>query len=146
MCRTCTSGENRLGFDGFCGQGDFEDCAVRLTAHIHYRQRFARADKRAKLPRWINQYITETASNLSTDMAIVLSKLFMRTISQNPNENQTGISLWTLQDVEQAQRRQKALAVVSNRQMGGPDHDAEEQEFGDGGLDDGTLADIDLEI
>ena len=26
-------------------------------------QRFARADKRAKLPRWINQYITETASN-----------------------------------------------------------------------------------
>jgi len=54
-------------------------------------KRFARADKRAKLPRWINQYITEVASNLSTDMALTLSKLFMRTISQNPNENQTGI-------------------------------------------------------
>ncbi|KZT57924.1 DNA repair helicase [Calocera cornea HHB12733] len=53
-------------------------------------KRYARADKRAKLPRWMNQYITETASNLSTDMAIVLSKLFMRQISQNPNENQTG--------------------------------------------------------
>lgn len=33
-------------------------------------QRFARADKRAKLPKWINQYIAETATNLSTDMAI----------------------------------------------------------------------------
>lgn len=33
-------------------------------------QRFARADKRAKLPKWINQYIADTATNLSTDMAI----------------------------------------------------------------------------
>ncbi|KAF8759933.1 DNA repair helicase [Rhizoctonia solani] len=45
-------------------------------------KRFARADKRSKLPRWINQYITESASNLSTDMALVQSKLFMRTISK----------------------------------------------------------------
>ena len=73
------------------------------------RQRFARADKRAKLPRWINQYITDTASNLSTDMAIVLSKLFMRSISQNVNENQTGVSLWTLEDVQKAQEKQKAM-------------------------------------
>lgn len=36
-------------------------------------QRFARADKRAKLPKWINQYIAETATNLSTDMAIGMS-------------------------------------------------------------------------
>ncbi|KAJ7889901.1 hypothetical protein B0H14DRAFT_3105442 [Mycena olivaceomarginata] len=76
-------------------------------------KRFARADKRAKLPRWINQYITETASNLSTDMALTLSKLFMRGISQNPEENQTGISLWTpsLVDVLKAQAKQKALAL-----------------------------------
>ncbi|KAF7338303.1 Helicase ATP-binding domain-containing protein [Mycena venus] len=74
-------------------------------------KRFARADKRAKLPRWINQYITETASNLSTDMALTLSKLFMRGISQNPEENQTGISLWTLDDVLKAQAKQKALAL-----------------------------------
>ena len=53
-------------------------------------QRFARADKRAEMPKRINQFITETASNLSTDMALVLSKLFMRQISQNANENQTG--------------------------------------------------------
>lgn len=31
------------------------------TPHL---QRFAKADKRAKLPKWINAYITETATNL----------------------------------------------------------------------------------
>jgi DNA excision repair protein ERCC-2 len=41
-----------------------------LTPDHHVLQRFARADKRAKLPKWINQYIAETATNLSTDMAI----------------------------------------------------------------------------
>jgi len=103
-----------------------------------FGQRFARADKRAKLPRWINQYITETASNLSTDMAIVLSKLFMRTISQNPNENQTGVSLWTLADVEAAQAKQKeADAQILEGLNGGENYD-------DGGLDDDALMDLDF--
>ncbi|SJL00389.1 related to RAD3-DNA helicase/ATPase [Armillaria ostoyae] len=107
-------------------------------------KRFARADKRAKLPRWINQYITDTASNLSTDMALTLSKLFMRTISQNPNENQTGISLWTLADVEKAQAKQKAdaLAMEVERQANAMD---DEDEFGDGGISDRMLADFDMD-
>lgn len=104
-------------------------------------QRFARADKRAKLPRWINQYITETASNLSTDMALTLSKLFMRTISQNPNENQTGISLWTLEDVEKAQAKQRELAMEVEQAR-----EEEEDEYGDGGIDDNMLVDFDLEV
>lgn len=74
-------------------------------------------------------------------MAIVLSKLFMRTISQNPNENQTGISLWTLQDVEQAQLRQKEMEVVDQPMRG-----AEEEQYDDGGLDDGILGEIDLDM
>lgn len=113
-------------------------------------QRFARADKRAKLPRWINQYITDTVSNLSTDMAIVLSKLFMRSISQNVNENQTGISLWTLEDVQKAQEKQKAmiaeaeaererLAAANGRAAGGAtgvalDDDDDEFDFSDSEL------------
>jgi DNA excision repair protein ERCC-2 len=100
-------------------------------------QRFSRADKRAKLPKWINQYITETASNLSTDMALTLSKLFMRTISQNPNENQTGISLWTLADIEKAQARQKELALEAEQQR--QDAMDDDDEYGDGGLDDDAL-------
>ncbi|KAK0459722.1 uncharacterized protein EV420DRAFT_1537392 [Desarmillaria tabescens] len=107
-------------------------------------KRFARADKRAKLPRWINQYITDTASNLSTDMALTLSKLFMRTISQNPNENQTGISLWTLADIEKAQAKQKAdaMAMEVERQTNAMD---DEDEFGDGGISDRMLADFDMD-
>ncbi|KAJ7940647.1 hypothetical protein B0H13DRAFT_2397190 [Mycena leptocephala] len=100
-------------------------------------KRFARADKRAKLPRWINQYITETASNLSTDMALTLSKLFMRGISQNPDENQTGISLWTLDDVLKAQAKQKALALEAKEAE-------EEDEFGNGDFTDQMLIDLDI--
>ncbi|KAG6818119.1 hypothetical protein H0H87_000024 [Tephrocybe sp. NHM501043] len=102
-------------------------------------KRFARADKRAKLPRWINQYITETASNLSTDMALTLSKLFMRSISQNPNENQTGISLWTLEDVQKAQAKQKAFAQAQK-------DNEDEDDYGDGGIDDQMLVKFDLEL
>lgn len=103
-------------------------------------KRFARADKRAKLPRWINQYITETASNLSNDMAVVLSKLFMRTISQNLNENQTGISLWTLADVEAAQAKQKEADAQMQEGLARED----EENYDDGGLDDHALMDLDL--
>ncbi|PFH54360.1 hypothetical protein AMATHDRAFT_135477 [Amanita thiersii Skay4041] len=108
-------------------------------------KRFARADKRAKLPRWINQYITETASSLSTDMAITLSKLFMRTISQNPNENQTGVSLWTLEDVEKAQAKQRALALEAEQ---GHEDEAmdEDDEYGDGGISDNAIMEVDLDI
>lgn len=100
-------------------------------------QRFARADKRAKLPRWINQYITETASNLSTDMALTLSKLFMRGISQNIEENQTGISLWTLEDVLKAQAKQRALALEAKEAE-------EDDEFGNGDFTDQMLIDLDI--
>lgn len=112
-------------------------------------KRFARADKRAKLPRWINQYITETASNLSTDMAITLSKLFMRTISQNPNENQTGISLWTLEDIEKHQAKQKELAIEAEKEaekLRGNVMDIDDEDYGDGGFDDNDLAQIDLDL
>ncbi len=59
-----------------------------LFPHFHRawtnanKQRFARADKRSKLPKWIAQQITEAHSNLSTDMAIAESKLFMRQMGQ----------------------------------------------------------------
>ncbi|KAG1891003.1 hypothetical protein F4604DRAFT_386121 [Suillus subluteus] len=105
-------------------------------------KRFARADKRAKLPRWINQYITEVASNLSTDMALTLSKLFMRTISQNPNENQTGVSLWTLEDIEKAQVKQKEQALLMEQQQ--EQQDDMDIDYGDGGIDDDVLLGLDV--
>ncbi|KAL1742476.1 hypothetical protein HDZ31DRAFT_65932 [Schizophyllum fasciatum] len=104
-------------------------------------KRFGRSDKRSKLPRWINQYITETASNLSMDMAITLSKIFMRTISQNPNENQTGISLWTLEDIERAQAKQKLESM--QMEVEGQDED---DEYGDGGITDRMMMEVDVSM
>jgi len=74
-------------------------------------------------------------------MALTLSKLFMRTISQNPNENQTGISLWTLEDIEKAQAKQKEQALLMEQQQQGDDID---DEYGDGGIDDDMLVDLDM--
>lgn len=115
-------------------------------------QRFARADKRAKLPRWINQYITETAANLSTDMALTLSKLFMRTISQNAGENSTGVSLWTVEDVEKAQAAQRqaeaeqsGTVAVGRSQPTGEPMD-EDDDYEDGGFSDRMLGEVDLDI
>jgi DNA excision repair protein ERCC-2 len=102
------------------------------------------------LPRWINQYITETAANLSTDMAIVLSKLFMRQISQTHSEDQTGISLWTLEDIEKAQAKQRELDRELERAAAPAADDPSrmdiDDEFGDGGLSDTMLGDIDLDV
>ncbi len=81
-------------------------------------------------------------------MALTLSKLFMRTISQNPNENQTGISLWTLEDIEKHQAKQKELAMEAEKEAATQQDDAmdEDEDYGDGGLDDSVLAQIDLDL
>ena len=76
-------------------------------------------------------------------MAIVLSKLFMRSISQTSHENQTGISLWTLEDIEKAQAKQKEAELEMARQQDVP---MDEDEYGDGGIDDQLLGDIDLDL
>ncbi|KAH8117593.1 DNA repair helicase [Phellopilus nigrolimitatus] len=111
-------------------------------------KRFARADKRAKLPRWINQYITETAANLSTDMALVLSKLFMRQISQAHAPDTTGVSLWTIADIEKAQAKQRALEMQQEQGESGDGApmDIDEDEYGDGGLSDRLLGEVDLDV
>jgi DNA excision repair protein ERCC-2 len=58
----------------------------------------------------MNQYITESASNLSTDMALVLSKHFLRMISQPQKEGVQKQSLWSLADVEKAQAKAREQA------------------------------------
>lgn len=63
----------------------------------------------------------------------------MRTISQNPNENQTGVSLWTLEDIEKAQEKQRELVVQIEQA-------AHDDEYGDGGISDDALMDFDLDV
>lgn len=65
-------------------------------------KRFARADKRNKLPRWLNQFITDACTNLSTDMALVTAKKFLRTMAQPFERDQLGV--WSVEDVERQER------------------------------------------
>ncbi|KAJ3139729.1 DNA-dependent ATPase of the nucleotide excision repair factor 4 complex [Physocladia obscura] len=57
-------------------------------------KRFARADKRAKLPKWIQVEMSEAYVNLSTDMAVATAKKFLRSMAQPFEHSQLGISLW----------------------------------------------------
>jgi len=80
-------------------------------------------------------------------MALVLSKLFMRQTSRNANENQTGISLWTLEDVIRAQL--KATKRIEDADSEFPSmmpvrmEIEDEDEFE---IDDEMLSEADLEL
>lgn len=45
-------------------------------------QRYARADKRGKLPRWIQEHITDGSLNLTIDETVQLAKHFLRQMAQ----------------------------------------------------------------
>lgn len=45
-------------------------------------QRFARADKRNKIPRWIQEHLKDGLCNLSVDEAVQVSKRFLRQMAQ----------------------------------------------------------------
>jgi DNA excision repair protein ERCC-2 len=90
-------------------------------------------------------------------MALTLSKLFMRTISQNASENSTGISLWTVEDVEKAQAAQRqveamqttAIAVERSRaSLGGQEvpMDEDDDYYEDNVFSDMVLGEVDLDI
>lgn len=86
-------------------------------------------------------------------MALVLSKIFMRQISQTHAEDQIGISLWTVAEIEKEQAKQRALdaeAAAATAGAGGnadaAPMDIDDDEYGYGGLDDRALADVDLDV
>lgn len=63
-------------------------------------KRYARPEKRNKLPKWISQSIPESHVNLSTDMAVQLAKQFFRQMAQPQNQqDQLGLSLWSEKEV-----------------------------------------------
>jgi hypothetical protein len=40
---------------------------MRVLAAVRARQRFARTDKRSKIPKWIQKYLTDAHVNLSAE-------------------------------------------------------------------------------
>ncbi|XP_033127767.1 general transcription and DNA repair factor IIH helicase subunit XPD-like [Anneissia japonica] len=64
-------------------------------------KRFGRGDKRGKLPKWIQEYLSDSVCNLTTDEAIQVSKKFLRQMAQPfTKEDQLGLSLLTLEQLE----------------------------------------------
>lgn len=69
-----------------------------MTSHVA-DSRYARADKRSKLPKWILQFLKDSYLNLSTDMAISHVKAFLRLMGQPIDQEALQSVLLTLDEV-----------------------------------------------
>ncbi|KAI9750463.1 MAG: DNA-dependent ATPase of the nucleotide excision repair factor 4 complex [Candelina submexicana] len=62
--------------------------------------------KRTQLPKWINQALLESDSNVSTDQAIASAKKFLRTMAQPFRQrDQEGVSTWSKADLMRHQEK-----------------------------------------
>lgn len=76
-------------------------------------KRYARADKRGKLPRWIQEHINEGSLNLTVDETVQLSKHFLRQMAQPfRQEDQLGLSLLTLEQLQSEDMLQKITQMA----------------------------------
>ncbi|GAD98072.1 TFIIH complex helicase Rad3, putative [Paecilomyces variotii No. 5] len=79
-----------------------DDYGVMVLADRRFQK------KRTQLPKWINQAMLESETNLSTDMAAATAKNFLRTMAQPfKAKDQEGISTWSLTDLERHLQKQK---------------------------------------
>lgn len=68
-------------------------------------KRFSRQDKRGKLPKWIQQHLTDSYCNLSTEEAMQLAKRWLHIMAQPfTREDQLGVSLLTLEQLESTRK------------------------------------------
>ncbi|CAB4009290.1 TFIIH basal transcription factor complex helicase XPD subunit, partial [Paramuricea clavata] len=71
-------------------------------------KRFAKMDKRGKLPKWIQEYVKDSACNLTIDEAVQVAKHFLRQMAQPfRREDQLGLSLLTLEQVQSEEFQKK---------------------------------------
>jgi DNA excision repair protein ERCC-2 len=61
--------------------------------------RFARGDKRSKLPKWILQFLHDAFTNLSTDTAVSHARSFLRMMGQPINQDSLRSVLLTEADI-----------------------------------------------
>ncbi|KAL5285926.1 ERCC2 family protein [Megaselia abdita] len=72
-------------------------------------KRFSRADKRSRLPKWIQEHLVDNHCNLSTEEAIQMSRRWLRRMAQPfTREDQLGVSLLTLDQLEKIERDKQA--------------------------------------
>ncbi|KJH48808.1 DNA repair helicase [Dictyocaulus viviparus] len=68
----------------------------KRNVKIEFLKRFSRQDKRGKLPRWMQEYLEETCTNLSIDEAVQIARRWLTLMAQPfTKADQLGISLLT---------------------------------------------------
>jgi DNA excision repair protein ERCC-2 len=78
-------------------------------------KRFSRADKRSKLPRWIQEHLKDSMCSLSTEEATQMAKRFLRQMAQPfTREDQLGVSLMTLEQMQTAEKQRKEGDKTNN--------------------------------
>ncbi|RAK97480.1 TFIIH/NER complex ATP-dependent 5'-3' DNA helicase subunit RAD3 [Aspergillus ibericus CBS 121593] len=88
-----------------------DDYGVMVLADRRFQK------KRNQLPKWINQAMLESETNLSTDMAVATAKNFLRTMAQPfKARDQEGISTWSLADLERHREKQRLEEERAQRQ------------------------------
>ncbi|XP_067947764.1 general transcription and DNA repair factor IIH helicase subunit XPD-like [Watersipora subatra] len=71
-------------------------------------KRFARSDKKGKLPRWIQEQLGSDVLNLSTDECVQICKRFLRRMAQPfPREDQLGLSLLSSEQLKLEETQQR---------------------------------------
>ncbi|KAK3997062.1 hypothetical protein QBC44DRAFT_106805 [Cladorrhinum sp. PSN332] len=77
--------------------------------------------KRAQLPKWINQEIRDSETNLSTDMAVSSARVFLRRMAQPfKTKDQEGVSIWNIEQLKKHQKKMQEdliLELQAARQM-----------------------------
>ena len=80
-----------------------------------YAHRFARADKRNKLPKWIQDQLLEGMTNLSVDEAALVSRRFLKLMAQPFGmEDQIGVSLFTAEQINNSAQAYKISQRVQH--------------------------------
>lgn len=78
-------------------------------------KRFSRQDKRGKLPKWIQQHLTDNHVNLSTEEAMQVAKRWLRQMAQPfTREDQLGVSLLTLEQLEKTEQEKLERQAQGN--------------------------------
>ncbi|VDO06160.1 unnamed protein product [Rodentolepis nana] len=103
-----------IDFDHHLGR-----CVIMFGVPYVYTQsrifkRFARSDKRCKLPSWIQAQLSDAFVNLSTEEAAQACRRFLRVMGSQPfrREDQLGLALLTRQDVEAMVKERAENAVI----------------------------------
>ena len=73
-------------------------------------KRYSRADKKQKLPKWIQEYLPEGMTSLAVDEAVQHAKVFLRRMAQPfPQDAQIGLSMLTVEQVRKLEEKENGL-------------------------------------